>query len=410
MHLWIGMNFITLALMLGSAELLARLLSTKVTSTPTSPHQYEMLLGRILYPQSWSQVAASFNKVIDRMSEEGSFLIDDRFLGWRLKPSYDGKESSLFFGSAEGLRSPRAGMTFVDPRIRHSGILGPPASVRVALIGDSFTYGDEVRCEESWGHVLEALLQPNTQVLNFGVNAYGLNQVLLRYERDVRPWKPKIVVVSIFSDMIKRVVNIYPFVRDPKWSLPFARPRLVMKNDIPSTINHPLPKPRHIFSLDDVSELPFLEHDEYYHPFEWEQGGIWYPFEKSYVFRLAYSFRPPVDGEENERAEKALRLGESLLQYLIRKIREDGAVPFVVYVPSKGEFLKSAKPANRFVPLAIRMLRNAEIEYFDPTICLSRLDATNAYMEGGHYSPLANSEIAHCLESTVRGLVARADG
>ena len=40
------------------------------------------------------------------------------------------------------------------------------------------TYGHEVRCEESWGHTLEAMLQPHTQVLNFALGAQGLNHLL----------------------------------------------------------------------------------------------------------------------------------------------------------------------------------------------------------------------------------------
>ena len=49
------------------------------------------------------------------------------------------------------------------------------------------TYGYEVRCEDSWGHSLEALLEPHAQILNFALTAQGLTQALLRYEKDVRP-------------------------------------------------------------------------------------------------------------------------------------------------------------------------------------------------------------------------------
>src|SRR5689334_9896888 len=107
--------------------------------------------------------------------------------------------------SAEGLRAPRVGMSFADRRTRHSGLLDKPATVRVALIGDSMTYGYEVRCEDSWGHALEAHLGTTAQVLNFGVAGYGLNQVLLRYERDTQPWQPQIVLIGITSEEIRRI-------------------------------------------------------------------------------------------------------------------------------------------------------------------------------------------------------------
>ena len=151
------------------------------------------------------------------------------------------------------------------------------------------TYGHEIRCEESWGHALEALLQPHTQVLNFALGAQGLNQALLRYEKDVRPWKPQIVVIGITSSMITRNYNIYPFLKDPDWGMIFARPRLVMKDDIPTTINHPVPDPGQIFANTAISELPHLDLDDYYRPFQWERGGMWYLLERSYIFRFAYS-------------------------------------------------------------------------------------------------------------------------
>ncbi len=146
------------------------------------------------------------------------------------------------------------------------------------------TFGYEVRCEESWGHILEALLQPHVQVLNFGVTAYGVNQAFLRYKKDARSWNAAIVVIGITSEMITRINNIYPFLKNPEWGFPFARPRLVMKNDIPTTINHPVPDPGQIFAYTAISEVPHLDLNDYYRPFQWERGGIWHLVERSYIF------------------------------------------------------------------------------------------------------------------------------
>lgn len=406
MQLWITMNLVTMMLMLGSAEILARLLSGQVASG-RAQHLDEMLLGRVLYPLDWGRFAENFRVVIDRMNHEGSFLVYDPTLGWTVASSASRREKDLdlYFSSVEGLRSPRAGMSFADLRARHSTVSKTAASIRIALIGDSFTFGDEVRCEESWGHALETLLQPHTQVLNFGVNAYGLNQVLLRYEKDVRMWQPQIVVIGIFGDMIKRTTNIYPLLRNPEWNLPFARPRLVMKNGVPSTINSPVPGPGDIFSRTGVDDLPFLDFDDYYRPFQWERGGMWYLLEKSYLFRFAYSFRSPADGQEEVREEKALQVSQFLIQRLVREVLDGGAVPLVVYHPSKRELLQATEPQNGHVPLAVRLLHNAKIEYVDATHCLSTVSASDAYLEGGHYSPQANLQVARCLEPVLREML-----
>ena len=244
----IGMNFVMLVLTLGSTEIVARLLSKQTAAGET-------VLGVILYPKQWSQVATYYNKVIDKIAYEDSSVAYDRILGWTLAPSRSDR-TGLYLSSAEGLRSPRVGMSFADLRTRHSKVSEQPASVRIALIGDSMTYGYEVRCEESWGHALEALLQPHTQVLNFAISAQGLNQALLRYEKDARPWKPQIVVIGITSYMIKRNNNIYPFLMNSDWGFPFARPPVVMKDEILTTINHPVSDPGQIFANTAISEVP----------------------------------------------------------------------------------------------------------------------------------------------------------
>ena len=160
-----------LVLTFGSTELLARILSKQ---TPAG----ETFLGVLLYPKEWSQFAAYYRNVIDEMHMKAVSPFYDPVLGWTVAPSRTDR-TGLYSSSAEGLRSPRVGMSFADLKARHSGVSEIPASVRIALIGDSMTYGHEVRCEESWGHVLEVLLQPHTQVLNFAISATRIESNLI---------------------------------------------------------------------------------------------------------------------------------------------------------------------------------------------------------------------------------------
>jgi len=383
----VGMNLVMLVLTLGNTELLARVLSKQTAAGET-------VLGVLLYPKEWSKFAAHYKKRIDEMTRKGSFATYDRILGWTVTPSYIDR-TGQYLSSVEGLRAPRAGMSFADPRTRHSGVSETPAAVRIALIGDSMTYGHEVRCEDSWGHVLEGLLQPHIQVLNFAINAYGLNQALLRYEKDARLWKPQIVIIGISTAMITRNNNIYPFLKDTEWGFPFARPRFVMQHNALTTMNHPVPDPGQIFANTAISELPSLDLDDYYRPYQWERGRMWYLLERSYVFRLAYSLRPPNDYGQEERNQKAMQVGQFVVQRLVREVLEDGAVPLVIYLPYELEL--RTKPETKYGPLSARMLRNASLEYFDPTACLIEVGVSEGYMKEGHYSPRANIQIARCL-------------
>ena len=109
-----------------------------------------------------------------------------------------------------GTRSPRPGTVFADRS----------AAYRIALIGDSFTFSDEVGYEESWAYKLERKLRPQVQVLNFGVSGYGIDQAYLRYTRDVRPWHPDIVVLGYIRADVWRTGRVYEFLSWPEWGGP----------------------------------------------------------------------------------------------------------------------------------------------------------------------------------------------
>ena len=393
-----GLNLVMLFLTLGTTEVMSFVLSKQTVAGET-------LLGVFLYPRKFSTFAAQRKQAMDQMVPESSYYVYDPLLGWTVGPSRS-DQTWENVSSSEGLRSPRVGMSFADARARHSGVSPHPASVRVAMIGDSMTFGHEVRCEETWGHALEGLLQPHVQVLNFGVIAYGLNQTLLRYEKDVRPWHPQIVIIGISSEMIRRINSIYPALMTPAWGHLLARPRLVRKNDVPSVINYPLPTPREILAYSTIQEWPHLDLDAYYRPFQWERGGIWHLFEQSYLFRFLYSLRPPIEAQPKDIQHEALLLSQFVTKYLVRKVVEDGAVPLIVWFPYASELRRPADLGTTGHYLT-RMLHDAGIEYYDPTECLSEVGTSEAYAVWGHYSPKGNAHIAKCLEPLVRAQIKR---
>lgn len=388
-------NVLMLILTIGSLDIGIRLLSVQTLTG-------QSFRGIPLYPRKWTEVVARYKAILERMTHEDPFLIYDPILGWTVAPSRrnaSGQDAS----SAEGLRAPQVGMSFADRRTRHSGFSEKPAAVRIALIGDSMTYGNEVRCEDSWGHALEAHLGPDIQVLNFGVAGYGLNQVLLRHERDVRPWKPQIVIIGITSLEIKRLVWIYKFL-NPYWGGdPFVYPRLVLKNGAPSHINQPPPTPTEVIAHTTIRELPNLDQDANFRRLEWERDGLWHLVQKSYFFRLLISLRPPSEPIREGLSDKdMMALGQHVLTALVRDVREQGAIPMVVHFPYQIELRKAAEYGDKYIPLSVQMLRDTGIDHFDATACLLEAKAVDEYMPLGHYSPTANAVIAKCLEPIVR--------
>ena len=72
----------------------------------------------------------------------------------------------------------------------------------VLAVGDSFTFGDEVRDDETWPAHLQQLL--GRRVLNAGVSGYGFDQIVMRAERVVADKHPSAVVVSFIADDVLR--------------------------------------------------------------------------------------------------------------------------------------------------------------------------------------------------------------
>jgi hypothetical protein len=83
---------------------------------------------------------------------------------------------------------------------RHAPTLSPDRGRCGSAFGDSLTRSAEVGDEEAWVHLLSQRL--GCVVANYGVNAYGLDQAVLRYER-IAP-EGKVVIVGLYIEMLRR--------------------------------------------------------------------------------------------------------------------------------------------------------------------------------------------------------------
>lgn len=85
-------------------------------------------------------------------------------------------------------------------RGRERRLQAAPGTVRLAVLGDSFTFGFGVEAEEAYPAVLERLLNKEIgsrfEVLNFGVGGYSTRDELAVLAHRVRPFKPRLVLVG----------------------------------------------------------------------------------------------------------------------------------------------------------------------------------------------------------------------
>jgi hypothetical protein len=145
--------------------------------------------------------------------------------GWALRPNlrdvpaFGGKTLS---SNSRGLRG-----------AREYSLDKPAGSSRIVVVGDSFTFGEDVGDDEAWPRRLEELM-PGTEVLNLGVHGYGHDQMLLYLRAEGLRYHPDVVVVGFLPDDMER--NVVAF-RD------YAKPRFVRQGGRLALRNVPVPSP-----------------------------------------------------------------------------------------------------------------------------------------------------------------------
>jgi len=179
----------------------------------------------------------------------------------------------------------------------------PPGVVRILTFGDSFTFGEQVKDDETWSYDLQRLL-PASEVINFGVHGYGHDQILLYLKKEGVKYHPDIVILGFVSlDMDRNVVSF----RD------YAKPRFILQDGRLVLTNTPVPT---------VSEVLAGE-----------------PWRSKFVDLLTIIYGRYRERSGLQDAERK-RLTVALLDEISKTIQAAGAVPIYVYLPAFGEITK----------------------------------------------------------------------
>lgn len=94
----------------------------------------------------------------------------------------------------------------------------PADKFRILIVGDSFTFGDQVSDSETYAAYLENIL-PNTEVLNFGVHGYGLDQMLLMLQRQAPIYQPDLVIFGYIYDDLHRTILSFREYQKPRFKI-----------------------------------------------------------------------------------------------------------------------------------------------------------------------------------------------
>jgi len=295
-----------------------------------------------------------------------SFDVHHPTRGWALRP---GIRDMTVFGdrvlnsNSRGLRG----------RAEHA-YDKPPGVRRVLVLGDSFTFGEDVSDDETYAHFLQQRL-PGVEVLNLGVHGYGHDQMLLYLREEGRKYRPDVVVLGFLYDDMDR--NLLGF-RD------YAKPRFELSQGRLELHNVPVPSP------DEMLRREVF---------------------RSKVLDLWTIFRGRWEWLAGTAEERMKQLTLAILDEMARIIRAAGAQPAYAYLPVWGELTKADMAMTRRERFFFNYCRERGIQsMYLRRFFLTKLRAGTKFRVYGHWGPEEHRTAAEGIGAYLleKGLLATA--
>lgn len=168
---------------------------------------------RLFFPVAYMAPAARFG--------------DEAWLeGINRRSTIDGLDYELRPGVRSQAHGVRVETNAHGMRDRERTIEKPPGVVRVAAVGDSFTFGFGVPAEDAWPAVLERLLNEAresgarpAEVLNFGVGGYSTRDEALVVRERVLAFQPDAIVLGYVCNDPETdpIQPLHAFYHEPDW-------------------------------------------------------------------------------------------------------------------------------------------------------------------------------------------------
>jgi hypothetical protein len=222
----------------------------------------------------------------------GPFAIYHSTRGWALKSSIQDMrvfDGTILNTNSRGLRG-----------TAEYNYERTPGKQRIVVLGDSFTFGAEVPDNTTYAHYLESHI-PNSEVLNFGVQGYGHDQLLLYLKEEGIKYHPDVVILGFtYIDIYRNIESFFAY----------AKPQFKLVSGNLQLTNVPVPTPERM-----LAEEPYR------------------PKSFDILFILKEKLRWALGKNEAE----GRNVTEQLLDQIVSTTRSIGAVPVFVYLPVNEE-------------------------------------------------------------------------
>lgn len=144
---------------------------------------------------------------------------------------------------------------------------------QISCYGDSFTFSRQVNDNETWPHHLSKLTKTN--VLNFGVGNYGIDQSLLRLKREFPKNKTEIVIIGVVPETICRILSMWKHYYEYGNTFAF-KPKFIFKNNQLLKIKNPIDDSSKFFEY--TKFLDYIQKYDYFYKNKFKKEKISFPY------------------------------------------------------------------------------------------------------------------------------------
>lgn len=282
----------------------------------------------------------------------------------------------------------------------------------MATFGDSFTFGDEVKDNETWQVYLSQLLKEN--IYNFGNGGYGTDQAYLRFKRDYTKIKTKYIALGLVSENINRLVNVYRRFYIPYTGIPATKPRFILENKNLLLKENPVKSLEELKKLKDTNFIQELGNSDYWYN-QLRRPHFSFPFtaiffNKHMWFEVQHGRQDDsMDGSYNHlntnlwEEEKARKLMFAIVDRFIEETENNHSVPVILLFPLEFEvvYKKTTGRTPNAISHIITYYQNKGYTVFCPLdkfiTEMNEYPDIRLFEKGGHYSAYGNNVVAKHL-------------
>lgn len=336
---------------------------------------------------STEEYVAEFDNVTN------SYAVPDVYLGWTIGSNSSSLEPEGYYQSNSiGVRSYKE----FEPA-KQEGV------VRIAMFGDSFIHSYDVPMNETLAFYIENESSTATEVMNFGVGAYGIDQAYLRWKVQGQQYKPDIIIIGFQAENCKRNANIIRRLYFRGTKIPFSKPRFVLENDTLVLINYPT-IPYHDVPdvVKDFENHPLAQYEYYYDPEDYKTSLLLRSKIIRYIVTLIDEYKNKKNDYLNYQEGSEIReLCYALLEQFYNEASVN-ATAYILHLPTVQDLsLKIEKQDFVYEDLLLQLKEDFTV--IDPTDALLQAAEQNTIesLFVGHYSDRANEIVA---ETVVEGI------